>query len=162
MSLASEYQKQISALPAPPLLHDSSDGELKTALSLEPNLFQLTPDTEELGTDTESQFADKSQLLGSYQDSYDDFHDDLYDAPASSVTGSSQAALDQLLAPIPPSTEIPQHQSPPKTELKTKDSFEEMKRTLLQVGREAYSWNISVFNSISDLSLTWLVACLMS
>ena len=159
MSLASEYQKQISALPAPPLLHDSSNGEIKTALSLEPNFFLLTPDAAELGTETESQFAHKSQLLGSYDDSYDESYDDLFDAPADFATGPSvapQAALDQLLAPLQPSTEVPQRQSLPKTELKTKDSFEEMKKTLLQVGREAYSWNVSVFNSISDLSFMFI------
>ena len=171
MSLASKYQKQISALPAPPLLHDSSNGEIKTALSLEPNFFLLTPDAAELGTETESEFAHKSQLLGSYDDSYDESYDesyddsydepydDLFDAPAASVTGPSvapQAALDELLAPIRPSTEVPQRQSLPKTELKTKDRLEEMKKTLLQVGREAYSWNVSVFNSISDLSFMFI------
>ena len=108
MTLASEsslYKNQISALPAPPLLIKSSDGEPKTGNSLEPNYFlpQLTPDTVEVSARTESQIADKSQQHvlyddlyndsydDSYDESYDDSYNDSYDAPAASVADSSVA-----------------------------------------------------------------------
>ena len=160
MSLATENQNQISALPAPPLLIKSSEGEHKTGNSLD--LPQLTPDTVEVGAEAESHIADKSQQLDSYDvsyaDSYDDSYNDSYDAPAAPVTDSSvapQAALDHLLAPHPPQ-KIPRQQAPPKINPKTKEALEEMKNTLLQLGRDAYSWNISMFNQISDLSLTFI------
>ena len=165
MSLATENQNQISALPAPPLLIKSSEGEHKTGNSLD--LPQLTPDTVEVGAEAESHIADKSQQLDSYDvsyadsyddlydDSYADSYDDSYDAPAAPVTDSSVAALDHLLAPHPPQ-KIPRQQDPPKINPKTKEALEEMKNTLLQLGRDAYSWNISMFNQISDLSLTFI------
>ena len=90
MSLASDYQKQVSALPAPPLLQDSSDGEIR------PNFFLLTPDTAELGTENQSQITDDSQLLGSddyfYYDSYDD-------APAAPGAGSTPKGGENFSSP---------------------------------------------------------------
>ena len=108
MSLASEFQKQISALPAPPLLHDSSDGELKTALSLEPNLFKLTPDTEEHGTETESQIGDESELLGSGDYSYDESNDDALIAPGADSSVATKAALAQRIIQRLPKPKIDQ------------------------------------------------------
>ena len=172
-SLASEtspHQNQINALPAPPLIHNpSSEDKLKTVQSLEPDYFlpQLNPNTVESGKETESLIASESPLLGLYDESNDDSYDDSYDAPVASVTSSSvvpQDALDQLLAPLPPRENPKFHkgENPHQNSLqnidnlKTKDATEEIEKTLLKLGRDVYSWNVFMFDNISDLSIMFI------
>merc|ERR1712183_265064 len=82
LSLASECQNQISALPAPPPYLN-----FNLNFNFPP---QLTPDTGELGNETKSEIAD-------YDDDYYndavviDSHDESYDAPATSVADSTVA-----------------------------------------------------------------------
>ena len=86
LSLASEFQNQINALPAPPLLPNPSDGKLKTVRSPKAIDYEdYDEDYNEVGAETD----------------YDDFVI-VYDSddPAASATDSSggpKAALAQRL-----------------------------------------------------------------
>ena len=42
------------------------------------------------------------------------------------------------------------------TDLKTKDAMEEIEKTLLKLGRDVYSWNVFMFDNISDLSFMFI------
>ena len=64
-SLATEFQNQINALPAPPLLPNTSDGKLKTVRSPK-------------AIDYDDYDGDDDDYDGN-DDDYDDDHDDYFD-----------------------------------------------------------------------------------